>query len=484
MKSLFTAALLFFAFNSTASHLVGGNISYKHLNGNNYEITITQYRDCRSEAAGGGNPAALIDDNPLYLSVFDANQVRMQHHIITSNSIVAFDTYADEFCVKAQPYGCYSRIIFTTNISLPPNGIGYYLVTQRCCWVGGFANLNQIAANGMNTMTFISNDILTITKNNSARFKHDLNKVFCIGVDNQTLDCSAVDDDGDSLTYELCHLNSGGGLSQIPNDPNSPKPNPIPPGPYKLITYETGYTFDEPLKQSAVNFSFNNASGQLVFKPTLLGNYHIGICCTEWRNGQVIQTNERNVIIRIEECIDNVEVNAFTDVITPFDCIKQIEASGGNFYNWSILPLNQNTIYFDDSTLSNPTILFKSNSTKTSGNFKAVVKATNLEGFSNTDTLDITITDKSYFIIPNAFSPNGDGINDYLRFMNSGNNFEFIRIFNRWGNKVFESNSPDFKWDGTYKGTKVNPNSYFWVARIRDKQQNRITKKGTVIVVR
>lgn len=80
--------------------------------------------------------------------------------------------------------------------------------------------------------------------------------------------------------------------------------------------------------------------------------------------------------------------------------------------------------------------------------------ATDNNGCSNSDTKVITLIEKNptSIFIPNVFSPNGEGINDKFRVVYSGN-FEFeIFIFNRWGEKVFESDKLDFKWDGSVNG--------------------------------
>lgn len=198
--------------------------------------------------------------------------------------------------------------------------------------------------------------------------------------------------------------------------------------------------------------------------------------------------NDEEVYIYIDDVsltgIPDCNVLAFPNIVTGFNNPKRIFAQGGEKYKWTILPINQQTIFLDNDTLINPLIQFNQNATQKSGKFKAVVEMRRGVDCIDTDTVDITITDGSYFFIPNAFSPNNDGLNDQLTVFNYGNDFEFIRIFNRWGNLVFESNSTDNKWDGNFKGKKASSDTYFWVARIRDKIGIRITKKGTVTVVR
>jgi gliding motility-associated-like protein len=87
-------------------------------------------------------------------------------------------------------------------------------------------------------------------------------------------------------------------------------------------------------------------------------------------------------------------------------------------------------------------------------------------------------------ILPNVFSPNGDGVNDFFK---AGQTFAYdkfnIVIFNRWGNKVFESTNPFFEWNGSDMNGDILPSgTYFFVANL-EHQENSDTQKGTVSLV-
>jgi gliding motility-associated-like protein len=69
-------------------------------------------------------------------------------------------------------------------------------------------------------------------------------------------------------------------------------------------------------------------------------------------------------------------------------------------------------------------------------------------------------------IFPDAFSPNGDGINDFFQIQSSGMKDYSLQIFDRWGNQVFESNKPGYYWNGrTSNGTLVPAGTYFVLLR-------------------
>ena len=89
--------------------------------------------------------------------------------------------------------------------------------------------------------------------------------------------------------------------------------------------------------------------------------------------------------------------------------------------------------------------------------------------------------------IPNAFTPNGDGENDFFEVYGNGveTGYFEVRIFDRWGEQVFVSNSFNFKWDGTYKGKSEPPAVYTYAIQMANNDGNPgIMKSGTVTLLR
>ena len=89
--------------------------------------------------------------------------------------------------------------------------------------------------------------------------------------------------------------------------------------------------------------------------------------------------------------------------------------------------------------------------------------------------------------IPNVFTPNGDGHNDVFAMYYSGPDLIYsdLRIFNRWGEKVFESNNINIGWDGTYKSVKQEPGVYtYTVTLLFSDKQDAVHKKGTIMLLR
>ena len=88
---------------------------------------------------------------------------------------------------------------------------------------------------------------------------------------------------------------------------------------------------------------------------------------------------------------------------------------------------------------------------------------------------------------PTAFTPNGDGRNDIFRVVNGYDisTFHFI-VFNRWGQKIFETTNPQKGWDGTAGARRAENGAYIWFCTYinRSKPSEEVSLKGTVVLMR
>jgi len=105
------------------------------------------------------------------------------------------------------------------------------------------------------------------------------------------------------------------------------------------------------------------------------------------------------------------------------------------------------------------------------------------------DTAYHRITPPLIAFVPNAFTPNGDNLNDIFKVYGEGfkQGYEIkefrIEIFDRWGGLVFSSRSSDFEWDGTKNGKRVMNGPYIYKITIEGFQQQKIDMTGTVNVI-
>jgi len=106
--------------------------------------------------------------------------------------------------------------------------------------------------------------------------------------------------------------------------------------------------------------------------------------------------------------------------------------------------------------------------------------------FGCADTISYTVKVEPLFTfyIPNAFSPNNDGVNDF--FYGQGENISQynMQVFDRWGERIFETDNPTTSWDGTYQGKHVEMGQYVYKFYILDWQGHDHEYIGSVMLLR
>jgi gliding motility-associated-like protein len=119
------------------------------------------------------------------------------------------------------------------------------------------------------------------------------------------------------------------------------------------------------------------------------------------------------------------------------------------------------------------------------------VTATDANGCLVTGVVSITVTKVRRIYVPNAFSPNGDGINDLVTVYAGGqvSNVKSFQIFNRWGGHVYVGynlppNDPSLGWDGRFKGKEMDPGVFAWFAEVEFLDGHVEIFEGDVTLVR
>ncbi|HEX2684343.1 MAG TPA: gliding motility-associated C-terminal domain-containing protein, partial [Ferruginibacter sp.] len=112
------------------------------------------------------------------------------------------------------------------------------------------------------------------------------------------------------------------------------------------------------------------------------------------------------------------------------------------------------------------------------------VTASSVTGCLVHDTIKIKVYQGPELYVPNAFTPNGNALNDILKVIPIGMRaFHFFRIYNRYGQLVFLTTDPYSGWDGTFKGKLQTAGTYVWMAEAIDYRGNLIKANGTVILI-
>jgi gliding motility-associated-like protein len=92
--------------------------------------------------------------------------------------------------------------------------------------------------------------------------------------------------------------------------------------------------------------------------------------------------------------------------------------------------------------------------------------------------------DEPYIFIPDAFTPNGDKDNDTLYVRGTEIREMFFTIYNRWGEKVFETKDQTIGWDGIYKGMKADPGVFVYYLDVTCVDDQKFFKKGNITLIR
>lgn len=97
---------------------------------------------------------------------------------------------------------------------------------------------------------------------------------------------------------------------------------------------------------------------------------------------------------------------------------------------------------------------------------------------------EVVVTQRN-ILIPNAFTPNGDGKNDQFKLINvSREQLLEFKIFNRWGTVMFSSTDPEEGWDGRYRNQEQPVGVYGYGIRIRYEDGVIETYRGTITLIR
>ncbi len=104
------------------------------------------------------------------------------------------------------------------------------------------------------------------------------------------------------------------------------------------------------------------------------------------------------------------------------------------------------------------------------GNYQVCLTAISIDGCDSTICYNVLIEDEFLMYVPNAFTADGNGVNDvFLPNLHGYDPLSYeLMIFNRWGDLIFQSAHPSIGWDGTYKGAPAQTDVYVWKIRVKD----------------
>lgn len=261
--------ILFLPLFSNAAHIVGGELNYTCLGNGIYEIHLELYRDC-----------FCIDcadfDSPAYITIFDEDldiQSILELEIDFDSEVLNIEL-PDSVCQEVTSQICREKSLgYTSTVNLNLLNGEKHIVYQRCCRNNSITNILQPIATGLTLQATIPPDSIAAC-NSNPNFINEPTFITCIG-DTITIDNSAFDIDGDSLSYRLC-------TSRIGATQAAPYPPVASEPPYGFVSWQSGYDENNPING---DISINSETGLITLFPTQNGVFLISVCVSEFRNG-------------------------------------------------------------------------------------------------------------------------------------------------------------------------------------------------------
>lgn len=269
---LIACIFLFLSFTATATHIIGGYMSYRHVTGQQFQIELVVYRDCF-----GGVPPF---DDPASVAMYDAGG----NYITTwaLNLSYSVSVISSNLCTVSNL--CIERASYLHNITLPAQSGAVTFVYQRCCRSLAITNLVDPGNTGISVSCTIDPAII----NDSPVYDHEYAS-FTYSGDIFRFYASADDADGDSLVYSLD--NAVAGASQADPMPQTPSAPPHP-----VIPWAPGYSQSNMLN-GPVPVTIDPNSGLLYGVPGPAGYYVIACKTDEYRNGILIGSYRREFVV-------------------------------------------------------------------------------------------------------------------------------------------------------------------------------------------
>ncbi len=334
-------ALFFTSGNLLAKHIIGGEVTYVCNGNNSYTFTMTVYRDCGSDGAPFDPSAAITifrGNTSPYTQVEDRN-------VGISSGPTQINPDSNP-CMEV-PNVCVEKATYQFTTTLAQSNESYHIVYQRCCrntTINNIVNPDDTGATFTIELTPAGQQVC----NNSPVYNDFPPIVICAGVD-INFDHSASDVDGDQLVYTFCSPIKGGGVfgtQENPGDANSCQgvmPTPACPPPFPPVNFISP-TYDEqnPMGGSP-QVTVDAITGLISGVPDIQGQFVVGVCVEEYRNGQLLSVVSRDFQFNVLSCTPLV------DAIIDADEVLDEQ-------NFLILSCGDSTVAFNNESIQQQNI--------------------------------------------------------------------------------------------------------------------------------
>ncbi len=221
------------------------------------------------------------------------------------------------------------------------------------------------------------------------------------------------------------------------------------------------------------NWIFGDTNTSTIVSPShtyqVAGTYTVKLLVTPTKCPQLARFIEKSIVI--QDSVVGIKY-ATLNAVSARDLKLQSREFPGARYQW--VP----SVGLSDATISTP--IFNHTAEQ-----RYLINITSSGGCKTTDTLTILLFSAANIFVPDYFTPNGDGLNDKLTPLIVGiTRLTSFRIWNRWGQLVFQTQKQGEGWDGNYRGVKQSMETYLWSAEALDIDNKIIRLNGTSVLVR
>jgi PKD repeat protein len=297
---LIAAMLITIPVMTQASHDAGAEITYKHISGMTYEISITHYRDC------SGLPAPFFMNfsyNSSSCSSTNSGSAVLDGS--RSMELPGLCTMAST-CSGGAVLGI-ERNVYKDTITLPMACADWAFSITSCCRNGGVTNLGSISASVYVEATLNN---LAFPDNNSPTFNNLPTFMACNG-SLFTTSYTSSEIDSDSIAYVFTDVLDGAGSA---------------------IPWGTGYSVTNQMSSSTTNAL--DAAGNFTATPNMLQNAQLAVKVEEWRAGVMVGSVTRDMGVWVVNCSNILPVAGFTHADTGLTITFTDTSSGATSWDW------------------------------------------------------------------------------------------------------------------------------------------------------
>lgn len=357
--------ILFTIGDAHSNHIVGGDVSYEFVsfNQNNTQVTFrvrfNMYRDLFQGGANFDNAAAF----GIYQQQADGSWEYYDERIADPQDIDSIE-YVDDPCLEERADVGVESAFYEFTVTLDIIDQDYMIAYQACCRNRTSINIENIVVGSV--FDVIITPEAQRTGNTSAVFSEYPPIFICVNFP-LSVDLSAVDAEGDDLSYSFCSpFQSGGGFSTGTNfceylEP--PVDGCLPPFP--TVTFKPAYSANEPISGNPA-ISIDQNTGILSGVPNATGQFVVGVCIEESRNGVVLSRIRRDFQFNVVPCEKAIAATLLADetetqngnivsvIKSCGDSIVEFKSSGQgavvNAFEWNIMNPDGTTFYAESGS--------------------------------------------------------------------------------------------------------------------------------------